>query len=186
MNGSRPLLCLAALLAAATQVHAQPVQLRPGLWENTFTIKTADGKAEAAMKEMQAQMAQLPPEQRKMMADMMARQGVGLGDKGNSVRICMTQADVERSAPPAAEGDCSQKATRSGNIWQISFRCSGPPPSSGEGRLSLVTPTTYQGDFKIRTVEDGRPQDVQMTQKGQWLKADCGAIRPVGQQATPR
>jgi hypothetical protein len=169
------------VLAALAPAHAQQLQLRAGLWENSFTLKTSDGRAEAALKEMQAQMAQLPPEQRKMMEAMMARQGVGLGAQGNSVRICMTQADVERSAPPATEGDCQQKATRSGNIWQITFQCSGPPPSSGEGRLSLLTPASYAGDFKIRTVEDGRPQEVQMTQRGQWLGADCGAIRPVGQ-----
>ncbi|KPF44660.1 hypothetical protein IP87_21190 [beta proteobacterium AAP121] len=173
------------MLAALAPAHAQQVQLRAGLWENSFTLKTSDGRAEAALKEMQAQMAQLPPAQRKMMEDMMARQGVGLGAQGNSVRICMTQAEVERAAPPPTEDNCQQKATRSGNVWQISYQCSGPPPSSGEGRLSLLTPTSYAGEFKVRTVEDGRPQEVQMTQRGKWLGADCGAIRPVGQTGQP-
>ncbi|MCB2028402.1 MAG: DUF3617 family protein, partial [Rhodoferax sp.] len=57
-------------LFAALQVQAQ--NLQPGLWELTSTMHSGSGQMEKAMAEAQKQMAALPPEQRKMMQDMMA------------------------------------------------------------------------------------------------------------------
>lgn len=170
---------LAAGLALPVPALAQAVQLRAGLWENSIQIKTDDGRIEAAMQQMQAQLAALPPAQRQQMQAMMEQQGLGLGSKPNAVKICMTQAQVERAAPPPAEAGCTQNAKRSGNAWQISFQCSGPPPSSGSGTLSLLTPTRYEGQFQLRVVEDGTSRQVQMLQRGQWLGADCGAVKPM-------
>lgn len=170
---------LAAGLALPAPALAQTVQLRAGLWENSIQIKSEDGRIEAAMQQMQAQLAALPPAQRQQMQALMEQQGLGLGSKPNAVKICMTQAQIERAAPPPAEPGCTQNAKRSGNAWQISFQCSGPPPSSGSGSLNLVTPTRYEGQFQLRVVEDGKPMQLQMQQRGQWLGADCGAVKPM-------
>ena len=51
------------------------------------------------MAQMQQQMASMTPEQRKMMQDMMGKQGVGIGAGGPcgmSVKVCMTKEMVER------------------------------------------------------------------------------------------
>ena len=113
-----------------------------------------------------------------MMQDMMAKQGVGIGPAGNTVKLCLSKEDAERDSPPQQEG-CTQTARRSGNVWQVAFQCKGPPPSSGEGQVTLVSPTAYSGNFTIRTVERGKPEQFQMSQTGKWLSADCGNIRPV-------
>lgn len=172
-----PLLA-AALLVAPVAAQAQATKLRPGLWEHGYTMKSQSGQMEAAMKQMQQSMANLPPDQRKMMEDMMAKQGVGIGPGGNTVRVCLSKEDVERDQPPQQEG-CTQTAKRNGNVWQVSFQCKGPPPSSGEGQVTLVSPTTYTGNFTLRTVNEGKPEQLQMGQNGKWLGADCGNIRPV-------
>lgn len=171
-------LLLAAVLVWPCAVHAQATQLRPGLWEHGYTMKSQSGQMEAAMQQMQQSMASLPPEQRKMMEAMMAKQGVGIGPQGNTVKICMTKADVERDRPPAQEG-CTQTSRRSGNVWTVSFQCKGPPPSSGEGQVTLLSPTSYGGNFAIVTTHDGKPERLQMSQTGRWLGADCGNIRPI-------
>lgn len=175
-----PLICAALFgthLAASAQGTA--IRLKPGLWEHGFTMSSSSGQAEAAMKQMQQSMASLPPEQRKMMEDMMARQGVGIGPKGNTVKLCMTKEDVERDSPPQAQDGCTQTSQRSGNVWQVSFQCKGPPPSSGEGQVTLQTPGAYSGNFTIRTADKGRPEQYRMSQTGKWLSADCGNIRPM-------
>ncbi|HJQ63709.1 MAG TPA: DUF3617 domain-containing protein, partial [Burkholderiales bacterium] len=42
-------------------------RMRPGLWEHSFTMKSQSGQMEQSRKDMQQQMASMPPEQRKMM-----------------------------------------------------------------------------------------------------------------------
>jgi hypothetical protein len=171
-------LLAATLLVVPFAVRAQATQLRPGLWEHGYTMASKSGQVEAAMKQMQQSMASLPPEQRKMMEDMMAKQGVGLGAGGNTVRICLSKEDVERDQPPQQAG-CTQTAKRNGNVWQVAFQCKGPPPSSGEGQVTLVSPTAYAGNFTLRTVHEGKPEQMQMSQTGKWLGTDCGKLRPV-------
>ena len=178
MNTTRHCL-LAAALALPLAASAQSAKLRPGLWEHGFTMKSQSGKMEAAMAQMQQSMASLPPEQRKMMEDMMARQGVGIGPAGNTVRLCLTPEEAERDSPPPPQEGCTQTSKRSGNVWQIAFQCKGPPPSSGEGQVTLLGPTAYGGNFTMRTVENGKPEQFQMTQSGKWLGSDCGKVRPI-------
>ena len=48
--------------------HAQTQKLRPGLWENSVTMKSLSGQLEAAMAQMQKSMASLTPAQRKGIA----------------------------------------------------------------------------------------------------------------------
>lgn len=175
-----PPLILAALLGTTVNAFAQAsaVKLKPGLWEHGFTMRSSSGQAEAALAQMQQAMASIPPEQRKMMEDMMAKQGVGIGPKGNSVKVCLTKEDVERDTPPQEPG-CTQTSRRSGNVWQVSFQCKGPPPSSGEGQVTLQNPGAYSGNFTVRTTDKGKTETYQMSQNGKWLSADCGTIRPV-------
>lgn len=180
MTPWHPPLILMALFGSALAASAQGTQpkLKPGLWEHGFTVASQSGQMEAAMKQMQQSMASLPPQQRKMMEDMMAKQGVGIGPKGNTVKICLSKEEAERDSPPQQEG-CTQTSRRSGNVWQVSFQCKGPPASSGEGQVTLHSAAAYSGNFTVRTVEQGKPEQFQMTQNGKWLSADCGNIRPI-------
>ncbi|HEY1102995.1 MAG TPA: DUF3617 domain-containing protein [Burkholderiaceae bacterium] len=168
-------------LLAASAATAQQQKMQPGLWDHSFTMKSQSGKTESAMAQMQQQMASLPPEQRKMVEQMLARQGVSMGPKGNSVKVCITKEQAELDSIPQREG-CTQKVQRVGaNTVKVSFSCQGgrgEPPSSGEGTLQFSSPKAYDGTFVVKTVVDGKPDQVEMTQSGKWLAADCGAIKP--------
>lgn len=172
-----PWLSAVALACSTPAVMAQ--KMTPGLWEHTMSMKSESGKMEAAQKQMQQTMASLPPDQRKMMQDMMAAQGVGIGDKGHSVKICLTKEEAELDQLPKAEEGCTQTSKRTGNVWQIAFKCKGPPPSSGEGTATLQGPGAYTGSFNLLTDVDGKPERVQMTSTGKWLSASCGNVKPV-------
>lgn len=174
----------AAVLLSCTvgAAGAQTQKLRPGLWENTVSMKSQSGQIEAAMAEMQKSMASLSPAQRKQMEQAMAQQGVQMGPSGNTVKICISpeQADLDRI--PAQEG-CTQNVQRTGpSTVAMTFSCKGTqgqPPSSGVGTMTFQGPTAYTGQFKVKTTTDGKPEQIDMVQNGKWLAADCGAIKPV-------
>lgn len=80
------LIAVLILLPLTGQGWAENLKIRPGLWEHSFTIKTQSGEMEAAMTQMQKELAGMPPEQRKMIEQMMELKGVGMGTKGTSVK----------------------------------------------------------------------------------------------------
>ena len=70
--------------------------MKPGLWEANNKIGGSP-ENEQAMARMQQQMAALPPEQRKAMEDMLAKQGVGMGStnaNGMVLKATDAQGDV--------------------------------------------------------------------------------------------
>jgi hypothetical protein len=172
------LFVLAATCAASlSALAADAPKLSPGLWEHGFTMKSRSGKLESAMSQMQKSMAALPPAQRQMMQDMMAKQGVALGDTGQSVKVCITPEQARADRMPTQEG-CTQTASRSGNTWSMRFECKGNPPTSGHGQVTLESSKAYQGQFTVDTTLQGKPEQMLMNTRGKWLGDDCGNIRP--------
>jgi Protein of unknown function (DUF3617) len=162
-------------------VGASAQSLKPGLWEITQQIKMGSGGMNDKMAAMQQQMAQMPPEQRKMMEDMMARQGVKMGAAGPGsmgIKTCMTQEMVERNQVPTQQGDCtSTSSPRVGNTMKIAFTCT-QPPSSGEGEVTFIGSDAYSLKIKVNTQVGGKPEAMDMEGGGKWLGANCGDIKP--------
>ena len=174
------LVLLLALFAVGSQGWAADLKIRPGLWEHTFTMKTQSGEMEQAMSQMQSELANMPPEQRKMMEQMMAAQGVGIGPQGTTVKLCISKEDAARDYVPLNDGDCRQEVIRrTGNTIRFKFNCAGDPPSSGEGEVTFLNQKSYTGKTTINTKVDGKPERMDMTQTGKWLADDCGNIPAV-------
>jgi hypothetical protein len=174
-----PLIMWAALLAGPAA--AQPAfKLQPGLWEQSMTMKTASGEMEAKMAQMRQQLAGMPPEQRKMIEDMMAKQGVGMSAGSNAIRICVSAEQAERGEMPQHDGHCKHEyLERTGTTVRYRFSCTSTPPTSGEGEYTMTSPKAYNGRSSVVTQISGRPEKIDMTQTGQWLGADCGTIKPL-------
>lgn len=172
---------LALLSGVAGGASAQQ-KMRPGLWEHSVKMKSQSGQMEAAMAEMQKSLASMPPEQRKQMEQMMAQQGVGMGPTGQTVKICITKEQADLDHIPQQEG-CTQKVQRvDASTMKVAFSCKGgpgEPPSSGEGTVSFQGPKAYTGTFRLKTTNDGKPEQIDMAQSGQWLSDHCGAIKPM-------
>jgi hypothetical protein len=176
---ARPML-FSLMLLAATSVFAQST--KPGLWE----IQTRMGgnpQMDQAMAQMQQQMANMPPAQRKLMEDMMAQQGVNIGvgkGGGMSVKVCITPEMAARQELPAqTEGDCKTQITsRTATTLKLSFTCTNPP-SSGEGSYTFRGDTGYDMAMRVKTSQNGKPVNTTMDGTGRWLGADCGKVRPV-------
>ncbi len=173
---------LAAALVLAGTSGLAFAQMKPGLWE--ITNKVSGGQMDAQMAEMQQQMASMPPDQRKMFEEMMAKQGmkVGAGGPGGmSVKICMTKEMVERNEVPSGQqrGDCrTTTQTRSGNTMKMAFTCT-TPPSSGEGQVTFNGSESYNMKMVVHTQVQGKPETLNMDASGKFMGAECGDVRPM-------
>ena len=155
--------------------------LKPGLWEISNKMQSNNPQANKAMADMQKQLASMPPEQRKMMEDMMAKQGVGMsmGNQGLTMKICLTPDMVERPELPAQQGDCKHTLSpRVGNVMKMSFTCT-KPPSSGEGQMTFESPQAYSAQMVVNSAVAGKPEQMTMDSRGKWLSGDCGNVQPI-------
>jgi hypothetical protein len=167
------------LLSSAAALAAVALDMKPGLWEHSFTIRSESGQIEAAMAEMQRQLEQMPPAQRQMMEQMMASQGMSLRPGGSSIRACMTAEEIARGQLPQQEG-CEQQILEQGrDRLRVRFSCAGNPPTSGEGEVIFHSPTHYTGKAELETAIEGRTERMTIEQTGKWVGADCGAIKPL-------
>jgi len=173
-------LAIAALSLGSLAVSAQST--KPGLWEITNRV-SGNAEMDAGMAQMQQQLAAMPPDQRKMMEDMMARQGmsmpkVGAGG-GMALKVCITPEMAAREElPQQTEGDCRTTVTsRSANSMKMRFECKNPP-SSGEGTYTFQGNTAYTMKMTMKSVRNGKTETVNLDGQGKWLSADCGSVRP--------
>lgn len=181
MNTSRHI-ALAGLALLLVSGAAAAQSTKPGLWEIQHKMG-GNPEMDKAMAEMQKQLAAMPPDQRKMMQDMMAKQGgaiptVGAGG-GMAMKICITPEMAARNdMPKQTEGDCTTTVTsRSGNTMKMKFVCTNPP-SSGEGTYTFMGDTAYNMKMAMTSQHQGKPQNMTMEGQGKWLSADCGNVKP--------
>lgn len=171
---------LAILLALPLAAAAQTT--KPGLWEITQKMG-GNPKIDAGMAQMQQQMAAMSPEQRKMMQDMMARQGMSMPDAtpGGAMRmqLCITPEMAARNdPPPPAEGNCkTQVKKRTPTEMQIAFQCTDPV-SSGDGTFRYQGDNRYSSVMNVTTRADGKDERVKIEGEGRWLSASCGNVKP--------
>ena len=170
------LVAAAAVLAFALPAGAQT--MKPGLWE--IHNKMSGGQMDQAMADMQKQLAQMPPEQRKQMEAAMAQQGVKMAPAaggGMVVQMCMTKEMVERNDVPVQNGCTATQNRKSGNRVQFAYTCANPP-SSGEGEMTF-TPESYTSHMTMKTAGQGKTETIVSDSTGKWLKADCGNVKPM-------
>lgn len=180
-TAATPFACALLLFAGASATAQAPTRLKPGLWEHGFQASSQGGQLAAAMREAQKALANAPPEQRKLIEQMAAQQGVSLDAGGGKVRLCLTPEDVARDEIPAPGEGCTQTATRSGDTLTVNVQCparDGQPASGGRGTVTLQGPTGYAGDFTMNGQVGGKPEQVTVKTQGRWLSADCGSVKP--------
>ena len=93
-------LCAAALCLIALPAKAQTIQ--PGLWEVQTQMQGGDPAMAARAAEAQKRLANLPPEQRKMVESMMGNMKIQPSSDGTnfSMKLCLTKEMVERDHIP--------------------------------------------------------------------------------------
>lgn len=182
MNARQRLLAAGIAAFAGDSALAQP-HIRPGLWDETVTISTDNAQANAAMEQMKAKLAAMPPDQRAAIEKMMASHGMGTtpGGAPNAVRVCITQAQVDRGFTPDRDGHCSRvNVSTSGNVTRFDFKCaSADHDVSGHGTLTTLGDSAFAVSTVADTTRQKTPMHVQTDIAGKFVSSDCGDVKPI-------
>lgn len=168
--------------ALALSTAAQAQSIKPGLWEMNQKVG-GSAQMDQSMTQMQQQMANMPPAQRKQMEDMLAKQGMSMPTPGAGggmvMKVCITpEMAARQDMPMQNEGDCTSTVTsRSASALKMNFVCRNPP-STGEGTYTFSGDAAYTMKMVMNTTHKGKPQTVTMDGQGKWVSAACGAVKP--------
>ena len=178
----KPVTFVSLTLVAAASVPALAQSTAPGLWQIENKMG-GNPEIERAMAQMQAQLAAMPAAQRKQMEAMMAQSGVGMGvgaGGGMTLKVCITpEMAARQQMPTQTQGDCTSKViSRSASAMQISYVCTNPP-SSGQADYTFSGDKAFAMKMTSKSTVNGKPQNITMDGKGQWLSSDCGNVKPV-------
>jgi hypothetical protein len=173
-----------ASFAALMSLPSSAQSMKPGLWEIHNKIGAENGELARQMEQMQKQLASMPPEQRKMMEEMMAKHG-GAGmptvkDGGMVVKVCVSKEMVaQNQVPVQQQGNCTNtRSPITGGTMKMSFVCT-KPDSSGEGEIQFMGDTGYRMKMKMKSVVKGKPETMSMDATGKFMGSDCGTIKPM-------
>lgn len=181
----RSLSRLLIIFLSATTLPATAQSMKPGLWEVTNKITSANSQLARQMSEMHKQIAAMPPEKRKAMEQAMAKNaGVNLPtmtDDGMRVKICMSKEMVtQNQLPVQQQGNCKhERMPLVDNSMKMSFVCTNPD-SRGDGIVEFQSDSAYTMKMNMTAGVGGKAEVTSMQARGKWLAADCGAIRPLG------
>lgn len=172
---------LATLLSTLSFSSYAVSNMKPGLWEHSFVIKSESGKVEKALADLKKKLADMPPEQRKMMEEIMATKGLGISGKGNNVKVCISKAQAENlEIPQNPSQKCKTEVLEKTDTHvKMKFDCTGGSETSGTGEFTLTSPSSYTGAAVVNTKVKGTMERMEIDQKGKWLSAKCGNIKEV-------
>jgi hypothetical protein len=162
-----PTLALIAAIGLAP-VAAWAAHGKPGLWTISSTMQMAN-------------MPQMPPE---AMAMMKAR-GMkipGMGGAPIVSQICMTPEQVNGDVPPNMHRDgenCTTKLlSQTATSMKADVTCHGRMEGVGHSEMTWRGNEHYEGTYSFKGSMEGRPQEISTRFTGDFVKADCGAVKP--------
>jgi hypothetical protein len=150
------------LPAAAFAAHG-----RAGLWNVTSTMQMANAP-------------QMPPEAMAMMKSRgMKMPGMG---QPMTMQMCMTQEQVNGDVPPAMHNrgeNCSAKVlSQTATSMKSEVTCHGRMEGVGHAEMNWRGNEHYEGTYNFKGTMEGRPQDISTRYSGDFVKADCGSVKP--------
>jgi len=161
---------LSALIAASlvlVPAAALAAHGRVGLWTVTTSMQMSN-------------MPQISPE---AMA-MMKQRGMQMPGMGQpmTTQICMTQEQVIADKPPAMsnrEESCDTKVlNQSPSLMESSVSCHGRMNGVGHIKIIWRGNEHYEGTYNFKGVMDGQPHEMTTHYSGDYVKSDCGAVKP--------
>jgi hypothetical protein len=155
-------LCSVALTALSMSGPALAKHGKAGLWNVTSTTEMA-----------------FPPEA----VAAMKRAGMAMpGAKPIIAQMCMSQAEVDSARPPhldrTATGCDTKIVKETATAMTATMTCKGNMRGTGTIQVTYKGAEHYVGSYSFKGTSGGRPVDMTTRFKGDWVKADCGKIKP--------
>ena len=157
-------LAAAALALSFVPVAAFAGHGKAGLWNVSTTMNMGN--------------MQLPPEAAAKMKEM----GMKMPSAQTfNAQICMTQAEVDADKPPPmgrSSGCTAHVTSQTGTSMTADMVCDGEMKGNGHMQVSYTSPEHYAGSYSFKGVAGGRPMETSSSFAGDWVKADCGSVKP--------
>jgi hypothetical protein len=159
------IVALTGAVALLTNAAAAAPHGKAGLWTIVTAMKMAN-------------MPQLPPE---VMAMMKQRGIPGMGQPVTS-QICMTAEQAQMTTPPRSDPagmQCTPRlVSQTGNSAVTEVVCHGRMEGTGRTEITWRGDSHYEGNYSFKGAMEGQPQEMSSHYSGDWVKADCGAVKP--------
>jgi hypothetical protein len=182
MNARHRLFIACAVALPAAMALAQQPHIRPGLWEETISVKSDNAQMNAAMDQMKQRMAAMTPEQRAAMEKAMAAHGGGFNPgTPNTMRVCVTKEQIARGFHPEERGHCSRtNISTSGNVTKFDFACQSERGGiSGHGVYTELADTAFTVSTAAEMVSPKMTMHMQNDLTGRFISSDCGDVKPI-------
>lgn len=155
-----------ALLVSGTAAYADPLDVKPGLWEVTTTTGMPP-----------VDTSRMTPEQKaRFEAAMRAREAQG--PRAKVRKSCMTKEKLERE--PFGEKDqehCTHTViSNTRTHWESKMRCTRPE-RVGTFSIEAVSRERIKGAVQINASDEKNKMVVHVTFEGKWLGSNCGDTR---------
>ncbi|WP_341936386.1 DUF3617 domain-containing protein [Marinimicrobium sp. C2-29] len=162
---------LIALFLTPSLLSAESLNVKPGLWEHQTSMKSESGQLEQQMEMVRQQMEAMPAAQKKMMKDMLAKQGMTLDFSNQTMRDCLTEEEAAQGEFDWSENtECDHEVVTRGDETRIEFTC---PQGNVEGEMVLDGDSAYTGKSTAEVDMGGTKDTITITHNGRWLSADC-------------
>jgi len=158
----------AAFMLSSLSIHAEPLDVKLGLWETTSTTDMSGMPVPAEV------LKSMPPENRaRFEAAMKARQAAG--PKSHTEKTCLTKEDLNRPFDKSdSDKNCKNttvSATRTHAEYKI--ECTGEDAHTGMMRMEALSRESIKATMKMNAGNGAVTNE--MTLK--WVAADCGDVR---------
>ncbi|MET0319971.1 MAG: DUF3617 domain-containing protein [Duganella sp.] len=169
---------LAAITAVAAPA-AQAQSIKPGVWETSSKVSSADIQTSQTLDMAMQQLGNLPAAQRAQMEAFLAKNGVSAPKVGSdgaiTLRGCVTpEMAAKKELPLHQKGQCTSSSTPAAGGLDVTFSCQ-QPASSGRGQVRFSDDSHYTMVMDVTTSATGTPQDVKVNSTGRWVAATCPA-----------
>jgi Protein of unknown function (DUF3617) len=172
-------LVLGLLAAAQFAAGAEPMNIRPGLWETTTTSKTTlTGKP--SMGPDAATLNSMPPEQRAKIEALMKQYSSG-EPRVETTQYCVTPEQVAKG-PGFLGKESPQCKTevleQSRTDYHFRQQCSGSGGNSNaEIKVHLNNPESATIAMDGTNTSDGRSMTLSGKAASKWIGSDCGKLQ---------
>jgi hypothetical protein len=157
-----------------TTTKLEPLNVKPGLWESTRTIKRA-----GAMPIPAEMLNRLTPEQRARMEE---RMNANSAARTNTIteEHCLTKEDLERDRMKLAEAkECTTTVLNSTTTTVKAKLVCDQEGMHATGTLELVEadPEHVSGSYHSAVNADGHTMNVEGSWTSKWLGSSCGNVK---------
>ena len=179
---------LASVMMCPVAIWAQdikPIDIKPGLWENTTTSQISGLQMPNMPQLTPDQLAKMPPQARAQM-EAMSKGGPG-APQTNVMKACITREQLNKSIFSQQEKGCTSKLVSSSSSTQkVHVECTrGNTQTAGDVTMERIDSEHVKGDMLMKTSGDastkgsvGQNMTIKISFNNKWLGADCGDVKP--------